>query len=201
MCSNVSMTRVLLSHVSWHDRGEWLKPFRGVFSANKMCFYLINVWYSLISISHKRIVVPHQNRPIKVKSKQHKDNGAGTETEQAYQSSWHQQGVTCFYSTARWNASWCLSGTDWHPSKSDGYYLWGSVRVWSRWIVVGGGLHQEGPGEGLATPYDAQFHWDLAPSRAISSPHATPLPSDGLQQTNGHYHEPLGSRWMYLMQY
>lgn len=102
--------------------------------------------------------------------------------------------LTCFCSTAYWNTSWCLSGRD-------RYYLWGSVRVGSRWIVVGGGLRQEGPGEGLATPYDAQFHWDLAPSRAISSARATPLPSDGLQQTNGHYHEPLSTRWMYFMQY
>lgn len=77
------------------------------------------------------------------------------------------------------------------------YYLWGSVRVWSRWIVARGGLLREGPGAGLATPHDAQSHWALAPSRAISSPRATPRPSDGLQQTSSDTYEPRHmTRWM-----
>lgn len=105
--------------------------------------------------------------------------------QQGYQPSWHHQDVIYLCSTGHWDTSSCLSGRDWQPRHRARYYLWDSVRGGTRWILVGGGLRREDPGEGLATPYDARFHWDLAQSRAISSPHATPLPSDGLQQING----------------
>jgi hypothetical protein len=40
-------------------------------------------------------------------------------TEDGYQPSWHQQDVTCLYSTGYRDTSWCLSGRDWQPWESD----------------------------------------------------------------------------------